>query len=65
VRLIGSGEEVSLKHLLEQGVCIAALVAMRALALASVGADAAAVVIALWVAPASALVVVGVRASTP
>jgi hypothetical protein len=38
---------------------------MRALALASVGADAAAVVVALWVTPASALIVVGIRASSP
>lgn len=50
---------------LKQGVCIAALHAVGAFTLASVGADAAAVVIPLWVPPASTLVVVGIGTSTP
>lgn len=60
----GSGT-AQVRHSLKQGVCIAALRAMWALALASVGADAAAVVEALWVTPASALVVVRIRAGSP
>lgn len=52
-------------HSLKQGVGVAALHAVWALALAGVGADAAAVVVALRVPPAGALVVVGVRARPP
>lgn len=46
-------------------VCIAALHAMGALPLSCVGADAAAVAVALRIAPACTLVVVRVWAGTP
>lgn len=65
VHTAGTSDRCCGKDSLKEGVCIATLCTMWAVALAGVGADAAAVVVALGVPPARALIVVGIWAGSP